>query len=137
MTRRRRKESCQTPDMDETKEHILAAGKEILLAAQGALRFCKCYVEHQSSAHARPHLVQFFQRAIAVADELSRGLVGIAPIKKVAEEVTKPLFDVMEREMRSEARHVRSRPKTKKPTRRKTSVKKKRTKTTRRRTRRV
>jgi hypothetical protein len=118
----------QIPDMDETKEHVMAAGREIIMAAQGALRFCKAYVEYQAPSKSQPHLVNFFQKAISVADELATGLLKASPIKKAAESVAGPLFDVMEREMKSEARKVRRRakpkPKAKRATRKKVAKKK-------------
>lgn len=97
------------PDVEETKAHVMAAGRELLLAARGALFFCKDYVETQVPEASRPNLLGFFQKAIAVADELSRGIAGVATIKKAAEGIAKPLFTAMEREMRREAGKARQR----------------------------
>lgn len=101
---RRRGESRPAAEfnMDETKQHIMAAGKELLLAARGALFFCKDYVEAQVPEAGRPNLLGFFQKAIAVADELSRGIAGVSTIKRTAAGIAKPLFTAMEREMREE-----------------------------------
>lgn len=88
--------------MNETKEHVLAAGREILLAAQGALRFCKGYVETQIPEPSRPNLLKFFHKAIDVADELSRGICGATSIAHAAGEFAKPLFNAMDREMRAQ-----------------------------------
>lgn len=98
----RKKAPPRGPDMEETKGHVLAAGKELLLAAQGALGFCKEYVATQVPEKSRPNLLGFFQKAIAVADELSRGIAGVSTIKKTAEDLARPLFTAMDREMRAE-----------------------------------
>ena len=90
--------------IDETKEHVLAAGREILLAAQGALRFCRDYAETQASPAARVQLVKFFSKAIAVADELGGSLVRASSLGKAASSVTRPLFEAMSREMRRDER---------------------------------
>jgi hypothetical protein len=116
-------------EMERTKRHVLAAGRELLLAAQGALRFCKDYVEFSPPRASRPHLVNFFQRGISMADELGRGLLEAAPVKRAAEGLAKPILNIMEWEMRSEAKsRRRARPKTasrkkKRTTKRKTSKK--------------
>jgi len=87
------------PSADETKTHVLAAGREILLAAQGALRFCKTYAESASSDQNRPHLVSFFQKAITVADELGKSIIQISPVQGVAKNVSRSVMDFLEKEM--------------------------------------
>ena len=92
----------QTPptpwsDLEETRVHILVAGRELLLAAKGALRFCSQYTE--VSGTSSPHLVKFFKKAINVADDLSAGLKNIDTIKKAAGAAMRPLFTAMEQEM--------------------------------------
>lgn len=94
---------AQMPDMDETKGHVMAAGRELLFAAEGALKFCRSYVETCVPESSRPNLLNFFQKAITVADELSRGLAGVSALKSAARGVAKPLFTAMEREMKREA----------------------------------
>jgi len=103
----RAKSKDTPPNMDETKEHVLAAGREILLAAQGALRFCKAYVETTSESKSKPHLISFFQKAITVADELGKSIIDIAPIKHTARNVAQSIIDAMEEEMTSEESKVR------------------------------
>lgn len=111
-------------EMERTKRHVLAAGRELILAAQGALRFCKDYVEFSPPRTSRPHLVNFFQKGISMADELGRGLLEVAPVKRAAEGLAKPLLNVMEREMRGEARsRRRARPKTAHRTKKRTTKK--------------
>jgi hypothetical protein len=114
----------QVPDMDETKEHILAAGRELMLAADGALRFCKSYAESFSSPQSRSQLVSFFSKAIAVADELAKGLIT-ASGKEAAKKAAGPLFDALGREMAHEAHEeragrTRAKPKSKEADRRTT-----------------
>lgn len=93
---------------DETKRHIMAAGRELLLAAQGALRFCKSYVEVTPESKSQPHLIQFFQKAIAVADDLGKSMLKTSPVQRAAAGITKSLFDAMEQEMKvSPASHAR------------------------------
>lgn len=98
----------QVPDMEETKEHILAAGRELMLAADGALRFCKSYAESFSSPQSRSQLVSFFSKAVAVADELAKGLIT-ASGKEAAKKAAGPLFDALGREMAREERTSRAR----------------------------
>jgi len=88
--------------MDETGEHIMAAGKELLLAAGGALKCCKDYVETSVPEASRTNLLSFFQKAISVADELSRGICGVSTIKRTAGTIAKPLFTAMAKEMKAE-----------------------------------
>lgn len=68
MTRRR-----ASPDFAETKQHVLAAGQELLLAAHGALSFCRDYVEKSSKERRNPELCAFFRRALSVVEELTHG----------------------------------------------------------------
>ncbi len=104
----------QVPDMDETKEHILAAGRELMLAADGALRFCKSYAESFSSPQSRSQLVSFFSKAIAVADELAKGLIT-ASGKEAAKKAAGPLLDALGREIAREEHANRTRPPGAKP----------------------
>ena len=91
------------PDMEETKEHILAAGRELMLAADGALRFCKAYATQVKSPKPRSQLEAFFSKAIAVADELAKGLIT-ASGKEAAKKAAAPLFEALGREMVKESR---------------------------------
>lgn len=100
-------------DMDETKGHILAAGRELLLAADGALRFCRKYAETSVPSSSRPGLLDFFQKAIVVADEMGKSITNIPTAKTVAEKVAKPIFEMMGHEMARE----KATPKPKKPRR--------------------
>jgi len=95
------------PDMDETKEHVLAAGRELLLAADGALRFCRSYAESFASPQSRSQLVSFFSKAVAVADELAKGLIT-ASGKEAAKKAAGPLLDALGREMAREERSSRT-----------------------------
>jgi len=94
------------PDMEETKEHVLAAGRELLLAADGALRFCRSYAESFASPESRSQLVSFFSKAVAVADELAKGLIT-ASGKEAAKKAARPLMDALGREMAREERSNR------------------------------
>jgi len=87
-------------DFEETRTHILLAGREILLAAQGALKFCSAYVE--ASNKSSPHLKAFFKRAMTVADELGSGLKDMDSIKRAASSVVNPIFALIENEMATE-----------------------------------
>ncbi|MFH1830510.1 MAG: hypothetical protein ABH871_07025 [Pseudomonadota bacterium] len=98
----------KTPDMEETKEHILTAGKELLLAADGALRFCKSYAETMSAPSSRSLLVGFFSKAISVADELGKDLVRATGVTKAARSAVSPIFDALSREMEETERIKRS-----------------------------
>lgn len=95
------------PDFDDTKEHVLAAGREILLAAQGALRFCRDYTEEHASPAARVQMIKFFSRAIAIADDLGGSIVRASTLARAAQGAARPLFDAMSREMRCEERAQR------------------------------
>ncbi len=97
------------PDMEETKEHILAAGRELLLAADGALRFCKSYAETRTEPSSRSLLVGFFSKAIAVADELGKDLVKATGVTKAARSAVSPIFEALGREMEETERMKRSR----------------------------
>ncbi|HPM40828.1 MAG TPA: hypothetical protein PLY45_00135 [bacterium] len=100
MKRARREGKGEAPyDADETREHIMAAGRELLLAARGALGFCREYVETSVPEGSRANLISFFQKAMAVADELSRGICGAETLKKAAGAAAGPLFTAMAREM--------------------------------------
>lgn len=57
----------------DTKVHIFNAGRELLLAAQGALSFCREYVT-SGKEHENPQLAHFFSRALRVAEELGKDL---------------------------------------------------------------
>ncbi|MBT3182470.1 MAG: hypothetical protein HN337_08200 [Deltaproteobacteria bacterium] len=102
-------------DKDETIHHIMAAGKELLLAAQGALRFCKDYVENTPDSKSKPNLLKFFQNAIKVADDLGGSIIKTSPVATAAKGMAKNIFDSMESEMSS-----RKKPGKKKRTPRKT-----------------
>lgn len=103
------------PDMEETREHIMAAGREVLLAAQGALQFCKNYVETQMPEASHSNILCFFQKAIAVADELSRGLSSVSTLQRAAGTIAKPIFSALEQEMQEQARGGTRRPARKTP----------------------
>jgi len=94
-------------DIEETKEHVMAAGRELLLAARGALGFCREYVETSVPEASRSNLLSFFQKAIDVADELSRGICGASTIKKTAGTLAGPLFTAMANEMKAQKEAAR------------------------------
>lgn len=94
-----RKQQFQ-PDMEDTKTHIMTAGKELLLAAHGALKFCKGYVEATMPRESSANLVTFFQKAIGVAEELGRGISGVSTLKSTTDKLARPFFDTISREMR-------------------------------------
>ena len=111
----------QQSNFEETRMHIMLAGRELLLAAQGMLRFCSEYVE--ASSKSSPQLKAFFKHAITVADELGSGLQNIDTIKRAAGNAVKPIFTALEKEMASERRSTKrkkTRKKTGGKTRRKT-----------------
>jgi hypothetical protein len=110
--------SNQWSNFEDTRTHILIAGRELLLAAQGALKFCSQYVE--ASPKSSPNVKAFFKHAMKVANELGSGLQNIETIKKAAGKAIKPIFTTMEDEMASEKK-----PRKKTPTK---SVKKERKK---------
>lgn len=86
-------------DFEKTRTHILTAGRELLLAARGALQFCYNYVE--STGTSTPHVRRFFKKAMIVADDLSSGLKDTDAIKRAASSAIKPVFTTMEKEMKS------------------------------------
>lgn len=90
------------PDIDETKEHVLAAGRELLLAAQGALSLCKDYAKASSSPESRSQLMQFFSKTMDVADELAKGLVSASRIPGAAKGMAGQVFDAIGREMKEQ-----------------------------------
>ncbi len=71
---KKQKNQAQNDEFADTKTHVLNAGKEILLAAQGALSFCKHYVETSKKEKNNPELIEFFSKALEVAEDLGRGL---------------------------------------------------------------
>lgn len=107
MTRRGCAGGADFPDMEITKKHILAAGRELMLAADGALRFCKAYAESASSPSSRSQLTSFFTKAIAVADELGKGLVCATSATNAAKKAASPLIDALGREMAREYKTCR------------------------------
>lgn len=110
MTQRRthRQKPCFGPDAEETKAHVLAAARELLLAAQGALKFCRCYVEETSQSKTKPYLVGFFQKATQVANELGKGILDACPTADVAKGAVKTVIESIGREMEGEARRPRT-----------------------------
>lgn len=103
--------------MEETKDHVLAAGREIMLAAQGALHFCKEYAEATASPTSKMQLVKFFDKAITVADNLGKTLVNATSITNTARSVAAPLFNAIGKEMKAEdiAKHKVTKKATPKP----------------------
>ncbi len=61
-------------DLTETKIHVLKASREILLAAEGALSFCKHYVQTSDKERKNPKLATFFSRALDVVGSLAGDL---------------------------------------------------------------
>lgn len=112
MTQKRihRQKPCFGPDAEETKAHVLAAARELLLAAQGALKFCRYYVEETSQSKTKPYLVGFFQKATQVANELGKGILDACPATDVAKGAVKTVLESIGREMEGEAKGP-SRPK--------------------------
>lgn len=99
--RRSHRKASDTPDLNETKAHIFVAGHELLKAAEGVLKFCRVYVEQTSAEKPHPHLVQFFSKAINIAGELGSSMIKATPFRELADKVTKPFCDTIEREMRT------------------------------------
>ncbi len=97
--------SSDYPDFTETRVHILTAGRELLLAAKGALQFCNKFVENQQTS--APHVKDFFKKAITVADDLSSGLKSVEAIKRAASSAITPIFTTLENEFAREARTAR------------------------------
>ncbi len=67
---------------DDTKDHVLTAGRELVLAAQGMLKFCKMYVDTSSEARFKPCLAGIIEKAKSVADELAREMSADALAKR-------------------------------------------------------
>jgi hypothetical protein len=67
---------------ETTKEHALTAGRELLLAAQGMLKFCRKYVETSSEARFKPYLSDIISKAQRVTDDLTKGIVQDVPANK-------------------------------------------------------
>jgi hypothetical protein len=61
--------------MTATRKHILIAGREIMLAARGALRFFRSFAQSAATPSVRPFLLELFDRAIDIADDFSAGLI--------------------------------------------------------------
>lgn len=102
MTRSSVRSKQTVSDMEETKSHIIAAGRELLMAAKGALFFCKEFAEQSVAANARPELLKFFGKAIAVADELGKGISSVTSIKRTAGSFAKPVLSAIGKEMAAE-----------------------------------
>ena len=98
----RRRGAGNPPDADETREHVMAAGRELLLAAKGALGFCLDYVDSSVPPASKANLISFFQKALSVADELSKGIAGAETLTRAAGAMAKPLFTSMAEEMKSQ-----------------------------------
>ncbi|HPW44942.1 MAG TPA: hypothetical protein PKU96_01055 [bacterium] len=88
-------------DQGDTKNHVMAAGREILLAARGALRFCKDYVENSPDSASKQHLASFFSKAMAVADDLGKSILEISPVKQAAEHIAKSFLSSVGEEMKN------------------------------------
>jgi len=95
----------ELPDFSDTQAHIFHAGRELLLAGVGVLKFCRTYVEHTSNEKPHPNLLKLFSRAITIAGELASSMGKGSPMKQAALKITRPFCDTMEREL--SARHVR------------------------------
>lgn len=87
-------------DLVETRIHILTASRELLFAAKGALSFCAKFVD--ASGVDAPYVKVFFKKAMTVADDLSAGLENMDSLRHAASNAIKPLFTMMEHEMRAE-----------------------------------
>jgi len=57
-------------DIDSTIKHALLAVNELMITAQGALRFCKSYIKSEPDSAASLYLSTFFNKAINVADDI-------------------------------------------------------------------
>lgn len=73
----------ESPEFFDTKVHILRAGKELLLAAQGALSFCQHYVETSNHEKRNPELALFFAKALSVVNHLTRDLKTDEPARNM------------------------------------------------------
>jgi len=101
----KRRTECM-PDIEETKGHVLAAGRELLLAAQGALAFCRDYAKTSSSSReTRSQLMKFFSKTMDVADELAKGLTSASHVPGAARGAAGRVFDAIGREMREQEEH--------------------------------
>lgn len=78
----RRTSSSKEELFESTKDHALIAGRELLLAAQGMLKFCKLYVESSSDARFKPYLSDLISKAQNVTDDLAKDIVRDVPVKK-------------------------------------------------------
>lgn len=116
MQHHRRKVKGGAPDIEETKEHVLAAGRELLFAAKGAIGFIKAYAEKSAEMKSNPELSSFFNKALATADEMGKSLSSVLPVKS-AEGIAKSVLGMMAGEMKSERVHTK-RPKSAKKRRR-------------------
>ena len=107
MTHSRTKRFSQ---IDETRGHLIAAGKELLQAAGGALAFFRDAVENASAGAPRPHLMGFLEKATAVAHELSKSISRVSSAQKMAGRFVSPLVAAIEQEMAAEQRKKKKRP---------------------------
>ena len=106
MKRAAHKKTECSPDIEETKGHVLAAGRELMLAAQGALAFCRDYAKSSSSSReTRSQLMKFFSKAMDVADELAKGLVSASHVPGAARGAADRVFDAIGREMKEQEEH--------------------------------
>ena len=121
-TRTRKK----VPSTEETRLHVLAAGHELLAAAKGALNFCLSYAEQ--AMPGAPHLTAFFKKSIAVAEDLSAGLLDKEGMKKAVKTAMPPLFAMMEMEMGQQKKSAKPRRRVK-PRRKRATTKTRKTKT--------
>lgn len=65
-----------------TRDHALTAGRELLLAAQGMLKFCSRYVASSSEARFKPYLSDLISKAQKVTDDLTKDIVRDVPVKE-------------------------------------------------------
>jgi hypothetical protein len=91
-------------EFEETKKHVLAAGRELLLAARGALSFCKEYVESSADSEPKTHLDSFFKKALLVADELGKGLSAATHAETAVRDFARSAMGKVEKEMRHSCR---------------------------------
>jgi hypothetical protein len=89
----------ELPDFSDTQVHIFHAGRELLLAAVGVLKFCRTYVERTSNEKPHPNLIKLFSKAIMIAGELASSMKKGSPMKEAALKMTRPFCDTMEREL--------------------------------------
>lgn len=110
MVNRRRTTSHKPSASDDTREHILAAGRELMLAAKGALSFINSYMESQKSSSSQDQISSFFHRAISVADQIGRELSNICPKPSHTSAAIKPIIEALASEMKASDK-FRPRPK--------------------------